>query len=47
MDLVAGEFWGRLDRLPALELASPEEPAHRPANFVSGDEALPVLLGRG
>ena len=31
-----------LDRLPDLELASTEEPAYRPANFVSGYEHLPV-----
>lgn len=33
-----------LDRIPDLQLASPDEPAFRPANFVSGYETLPVLL---
>lgn len=31
-----------LERLPDLELVEPDEPAHRPANFVSGYESLPV-----
>lgn len=31
-----------LERLPDLELVTPEEPAFRPANFVSGYESLPV-----
>lgn len=31
-----------LERLPDLELVEAEEPAHRPANFVSGYESLPV-----
>ena len=31
-----------LTRLPDLELVSPDEPAYRPANFVSGYESLPV-----
>ncbi|MEO6629868.1 MAG: cytochrome P450 [Aquihabitans sp.] len=31
-----------LARLPDLELVSPEEPAYRPANFVSGYESMPV-----
>ena len=31
-----------LRRLPDLELVSPEEPAHRAANFVSGYESMPV-----
>jgi cytochrome P450 family 142 subfamily A polypeptide 1 len=31
-----------LERMPDLELAAPEEPAFRPANFVSGYESLPV-----
>jgi len=31
-----------LERLPDLELVKPEEPAFRPANFVSGYESLPV-----
>ncbi|MGO8861170.1 MAG: cytochrome P450 [Acidimicrobiales bacterium] len=31
-----------LDRLPDLTLAEPGEPDHRPANFVSGYERLPV-----
>jgi cytochrome P450 family 142 subfamily A polypeptide 1 len=31
-----------LTRLPDLELADSAEPAHRPANFVSGYESLPV-----
>ncbi|HEY8547864.1 MAG TPA: cytochrome P450 [Acidimicrobiales bacterium] len=33
-----------LDRLPDLQLADPAEPAHRPANFVSGYESLPVTF---
>lgn len=33
-----------LDRLPDLDLADPAEPAHRPANFVSGYEAMPVTF---
>jgi cholest-4-en-3-one 26-monooxygenase len=35
-----------LARLPGLELAGPAEPAYRPANFLSGYESLPVLVGR-
>lgn len=31
-----------LDRLPDLSLVEPTEPEHRPANFVSGYEGLPV-----
>jgi cytochrome P450 family 142 subfamily A polypeptide 1 len=31
-----------LERLPDLELVTPDEPAFRPANFVSGYESLPV-----
>src|SRR5437868_9097441 len=31
-----------LSRLPDIELADPVEPAHRPANFISGYEAMPV-----
>ena len=31
-----------LDRLPDLALVDPAEPAHRPANFVSGYESMPV-----
>ena len=31
-----------LERLPDLELVEADEPAHRPANFVSGYESLPV-----
>jgi cytochrome P450 family 142 subfamily A polypeptide 1 len=31
-----------LDRLPDLALVEPDEPPHRPANFVSGYEGLPV-----
>jgi cytochrome P450 family 142 subfamily A polypeptide 1 len=31
-----------LDRLPDLELVDAAEPGHRPANFVSGYETLPV-----
>jgi cytochrome P450 family 142 subfamily A polypeptide 1 len=31
-----------LDRLPDLELVSPEEPDYRAANFVSGYESMPV-----
>jgi cholest-4-en-3-one 26-monooxygenase len=33
-----------LDRLPDIELAEPAEPAFRPANFVSGYEAMPVTF---
>ena len=33
-----------LDRLPDLALASPEEPAYRAANFVSGYETMPVTF---
>ena len=29
-------------RLPDLELATPDEPTYRPANFVSGYESMPV-----
>jgi len=36
-----------LERLPNLELRTPVEPAYRPANFVSGYEALPVRVGSG
>jgi cytochrome P450 family 142 subfamily A polypeptide 1 len=32
------------DRLPDLRLVDPAEPAHRPANFVSGYESLPVAF---
>ena len=32
------------DRLPDLRLATPTEPAHRPANFVSGYESMPVTF---
>jgi cytochrome P450 family 142 subfamily A polypeptide 1 len=32
------------DRLPDLRLATPEEPGYRPANFVSGYEAMPVTF---
>lgn len=35
-------FTKLLTRLPDLEPVSPEEPAHRPANFVSGYETMPV-----
>jgi len=31
-----------LDRMPDIELVSPEEPAYRAANFVSGYESMPV-----
>ena len=31
-----------LERLPDLELVEPTEPEHRPANFVSGYESMPV-----
>ncbi len=31
-----------LDRLPDIELVEPTEPHHRPANFVSGYETMPV-----
>jgi len=31
-----------LKRLPDIELADPAEPAHRPANFISGYEEMPV-----
>ncbi|MDZ7732638.1 MAG: hypothetical protein U5R31_05530 [Acidimicrobiia bacterium] len=31
-----------LDRLPDLSLAIEGEPPHRPANFVSGYEEMPV-----
>jgi cytochrome P450 family 142 subfamily A polypeptide 1 len=31
-----------LNRLPDIELAEPTEPAHRPANFISGYEEMPV-----
>ncbi len=34
-----------LDRLPDLRLAEPGEPAHRPANFISGYQSLPVAAG--
>jgi cytochrome P450 family 142 subfamily A polypeptide 1 len=33
-----------LERLPDLQLVTPEEPDWRPANFVSGYEALPVTF---
>jgi cytochrome P450 family 142 subfamily A polypeptide 1 len=33
-----------LDRLPDLRLLEQDEPAYRPANFVSGYEAMPVAL---
>ena len=33
-----------LERLPDLSLASPDEPAYRAANFVSGYEELPVVF---
>jgi cytochrome P450 family 142 subfamily A polypeptide 1 len=33
-----------LDRLPDLRLASPDEPAYRPANFVSGYEGMKVTF---
>lgn len=35
-----------LERMPTLELIEPTEPAHRPANFVSGYETLPVRIRR-
>ncbi|MFA1537874.1 cytochrome P450 [Actinomadura monticuli] len=35
-------FTKLLARLPDLEPLSPDEPAHRPANFVSGYESMPV-----
>jgi cytochrome P450 family 142 subfamily A polypeptide 1 len=35
-----------LTRLPDLSLVSEEEPAYRPANFISGYETLPVSLRR-
>ena len=35
-------FEGLLDRLPDLDLVDAAEPAHRPANFVSGYEQLDV-----
>jgi len=35
-------FESLLERLPDLELVATTEPAHRPANFVSGYETLPV-----
>jgi cholest-4-en-3-one 26-monooxygenase len=36
-------FFDRLlDRMPELQLASPDEPDHRPANFISGYETLLV-----
>jgi cytochrome P450 family 142 subfamily A polypeptide 1 len=39
-------FFDRLlDRFPALRLASPHEPPHRPANFIVGYESLPVIAG--
>jgi len=34
-----------LERMPDLSLTDPEEPAHRPANFVSGYEGLGVRFG--
>ena len=38
-------FFDRLcDRLPTLQLADPSEPPHRPANFISGYESLPVVV---
>lgn len=33
-----------LDRLPDLQLATPDEPAFRQANFVSGYESMPVTF---
>ena len=33
-----------LDRLPDLHLVDAEEPAHRPANFVSGYEGMKVAF---
>ncbi len=39
-------FFDRLlDRLPGLRLATPDEPAHRAANFIVGYETLPVAAG--
>ncbi|HYZ93335.1 MAG TPA: cytochrome P450 [Actinomycetota bacterium] len=39
-------FFDRLlDRIPDLRLADTDEPAHRPANFISGYETLPVIRG--
>lgn len=35
-----------LERMPSIELVEPAEPTHRPANFVSGYEHLPVRVGR-
>ena len=35
-------FGKLLARLPDLEPVAPDEPAHRPANFVSGYESMPV-----
>jgi cytochrome P450 family 142 subfamily A polypeptide 1 len=32
------------ERLPDLRLADDAEPAHRPANFVSGYEVMPVAF---
>jgi cholest-4-en-3-one 26-monooxygenase len=34
-----------LRKFPDLSLEVDDEPAYRPANFVSGYESLPVLLG--
>jgi cytochrome P450 family 142 subfamily A polypeptide 1 len=31
-----------LDRLPNIRLVDPDEPQHRPANFVSGYETMKV-----
>ncbi len=40
-------FFDRLiDRFPDLELVDTTEPAHRPANFISGYESMPVKRGR-
>jgi cytochrome P450 family 142 subfamily A polypeptide 1 len=33
-----------IERLPDLQLATPEEPGHRAANFVSGYESMPVTF---
>jgi cholest-4-en-3-one 26-monooxygenase len=33
-----------LERLPDLHLADPDEPAHRPASFVSGYESMRVAF---
>jgi cytochrome P450 family 142 subfamily A polypeptide 1 len=33
-----------LDRLPDLHLVEADEPARRPANFVSGYETMPVAF---